>query len=135
MGGAFGLMLSNLEERLGQGEGFSPLVGEVRVTIARQLSEGRPPSIAAVARRLGASGRTLQRRLDACETSFQQQLASVRRTVANRLLANTKMDMVAIAMLLGFVEPNSFARAFRIWERTTPSRWRERQTATRARSN
>jgi AraC-like DNA-binding protein len=131
-GGAFALLLSGLEKRIGQGEGFSPFVGEVRVTIARQLSEGRRPSIAAVARRLGASSRTLQRRLDACETSFQQQLAGVRRTVANRLLANTEMDTVAIAMLLGFVEPNSFARAFRIWERTTPSRWRERQTATRA---
>ena len=27
-------------------------------------------------------------------------------------------------VLLGFAEPNSFARAFRTWERTTPLRWR-----------
>lgn len=43
-----------------------------------------------------------------------------------RLLANTDLDPVAISMLLGFTEPNSFSRAFRVWERTTPLRWRER---------
>jgi AraC-like DNA-binding protein len=128
-GGAFALVLDGLERRLAEGEGFSGLVGELRVAIARQLSEGRRPSIAAVARRLGASSRTLQRRLGECDTSFQQQLDEVRRTTANRLLANTELDAVAIAMLLGFVEPNSFFRAFRAWEHTTPSRWRERQAS------
>jgi AraC-like DNA-binding protein len=131
-GGAFALVLDGLEKRLAEGEGFSGLVGELRVAIARQLSEGRRPSIAAVARRLGASSRTLQRRLGECNTSFQQQLDGVRRTTASRLLANTELDAVAIAMLLGFVEPNSFFRAFRAWEHTTPSRWRERQASVQA---
>lgn len=125
-GGAFAHLLEGLEERLGTGEGFSALAGEVRVAIARQLSEGRRPSLAAVARRLAVSDRTLQRRLDECGTSFQRELAGVRRTTASRLLANTELDPVAIAMLLGFAEPNSFSRAFRAWERTTPLRWRER---------
>lgn len=49
--------------------------------------------------------------------------------MASRLLAATELDTVAIAMLLGFVEPNSFARAFRGWERTTPMRWREREAS------
>lgn len=128
-GGAFAHVLADLEQRLIDGAGFSGLVGEVRVTIARQLSEGRQPNIAAVARRLAVSSRTLQRRLDEGRTSFQQQLATVRRTTANRLLANTELDPIAIAMLLGFAEPNSFARAFRGWEQTTPLRWRERQGA------
>jgi AraC-like DNA-binding protein len=133
-GGAFAHVLEGLEERIAKGEGFSALVGEVRVAVARQLSEGRRPSIAAVARRLKVSSRTLQRRLDESKTSFQQQLAGVRRTTASRLLANTEFDTVAIAMLLGFVEPNSFARAFRAWERTTPLRWRERQIRDQPRS-
>lgn len=128
-GGAFARVLEGLEQRAAHGEGLSPLVAATRVAIARQLSEGLQPSIAAVASRLHLSSRTLQRRLDECETSFQQQLAAVRHTTATRLLANTVLDPVAIAMLLGFVEPNSFARAFRGWERTTPSRWRELQTA------
>ncbi len=131
-GGAFAHVLEGLEKRIAKGEGFSALVGEVRVAIARLLSEGRRPSIAAVARRLGVSSRTLQRRLNECKTSFQQQLASVRHTTASRLLANTELDTVAIAMLLGFVEPNLFARVFRAWERTTPLRWRDRQNSDQA---
>jgi len=126
-GGAFARVLDGLEKRLADGEGFCLFVGELRLAIARQLSEGRPPSLAAVARRLAISKRTLQRRLEEADTSFQGQLASVRRATAGRLLANTDLDTVAIAMLLGFAEPNSFARAFRGWERTTPSRWREHQ--------
>jgi AraC-like DNA-binding protein len=129
-GGAFAHVLQGLESRIASGEGFSALVGEVRVAIARQLSEGRPPGVAAVAHRLGASSRTLQRRLGESKTSFQQQLDGVRRTTASRLLAHTELDTVAIAMLLGFVEPNSFDRAFRAWEQTSPLRWRERQTRT-----
>lgn len=76
--------------------------------------------------------RALLRRLNECKTSFQQQLAGVRRTTASRLLANTELDTVAIAMLLGFVEPNSFARVFRSRERTTLLRWRERKTGSQA---
>ncbi|MET0255316.1 MAG: AraC family transcriptional regulator ligand-binding domain-containing protein [Luteibacter sp.] len=131
-GGAFARVLEGMERRLEQGEGFPPLVGAVRVAIARQLSEGRPSVIAEVARRLDTSGRTLQRRLGACGTSFQQQLDAVRRATASRLLAHTELDDVAIAMLLGFAEPNSFARAFRAWERTTPSRWREHHAVHRS---
>ena len=63
--GAFSRLLADLEHRITQGEGLTPIVGEVRIAIARQLSEGRRPGSAAVARRLGANPRTLQRRLDA----------------------------------------------------------------------
>lgn len=130
-GGAFSRILSGLEERLRSGEGFPALIGDVRVAIARQFSEGRRASLAGVARRLAASTRTLQRRLDDSGTSFHEQLAMVRRTTSTRLLANTDLDPVAISMLLGFAEPNSFARSFRAWERTTPLRWREQQDRTR----
>ena len=63
-------------------------------------------------------------------TAGRPRLPSIeRRTTATRLFANTELDTVAIAMMLGFAEPNSFAHAFRAWERTTPLRWRERQTS------
>lgn len=124
-GGAFGDLTCGLEKRLADGEGLPGLIGAVRVAIARQLSEGRPSSVSAVAGRLALSGRTLQRRLGECGTSFQLELDGVRRTTASRLLSNTTLDDVAIALLLGFAEPNSFSRLFRAWERTTPSRWRK----------
>jgi AraC-like DNA-binding protein len=72
------------------------------------------------------SSRTLQRRLGEERTSYQEQLDHVRRISACRLLANTELDPIDIAFLRGFEEPNSFARAFRAWERTAPIRWRER---------
>jgi len=97
------------------------------VAIARQLSAGRRSSVAAVAGRLNLSPRTFQRRLHELGTSFQEQLAGVRRTTAGRLLVATDLDAVAISMLVGFVEPNSFTRAFRHWERTTPTRWRDQR--------
>src|SRR5262249_5001762 len=40
------------------------------------------------------------------------------------LLEHTDLEPIDISFLLGFAEPNSFARAFRTWERTTPLRWR-----------
>lgn len=130
-GDAFTRILNDLDQQLAQGAGYPAQIAEVRTAIARQLREGRQPSIAAVAERFNVSKRTLQRRLDGYETSFQQQLAEVRRTIAARLLANTQFDPVAIAMLLGFAEPNSFTRAFRAWEQETPLRWRQQQTHAR----
>ena len=128
-GGAFESLIQGFEARIADGEGFSTLVGELRVAIARHLSEGRRPGVAEIARRLGLSSRTLQRRLDGSGTRFQEQLTFVRHTMASRLLANTDFDAIAISMLLGFEEPNSFARAFRAWEQTTPQRWRERRAS------
>lgn len=126
-GGAFANVLADAETGITEGAGLSMRVAQLRVAIARQLSEGRRASITEVACRLNVSSRTLQRRLEQAETSFQQQLSIVRRTMAGRLLANTDLDAIAIGMLLGFAEPNSFARAFRSWEQSTPLRWRERQ--------
>jgi AraC-like DNA-binding protein len=47
------------------------------------------------------------------------------------LLAATDLDAVAISMLVGFAEPNSFARAVRHWERTTPTLWRDQRIGER----
>lgn len=127
-GGAFARIVEGLEERLRSLAGYPVLIGDVRVAIARQLSEGRRPSLASVAQRLAVSARTLQRRLEEGGSSFHEQLTVVRHTTSTRLLANTEVDPVAISMLLGFAEPNSFARAFRAWEQTSPLRWREQQS-------
>jgi AraC-like DNA-binding protein len=126
---AFENLVADLEAKLAGGDGFASLLSNLRNAIAGQLSPGSEPGLAAVARRMNLSTRTLQRRLRESGTSFQEQLNTVRRTIAHRLLVNTDLDAVAIAMLLGFEEPNSFARAFRAWDRTTPMRWRQQRAA------
>jgi AraC-like DNA-binding protein len=98
---------------------------DVRVAIARHMGVDRP-TVHTVARRLHMSSRTLQRRLEAEHTSYQEKLDEVRNTTARRLLATTDLEIVEVAFLLGFEEPNSFARAFRGWEGVTPLRWRGR---------
>ncbi len=100
------------------------LVGDVRIAIARTIGAGTRPSIESIAQRLETSPRTLQRRLGDARTRFQDQLDDVRHVAARRLLEHTELAPIDIAFLLGFAEPNSFLRAFRTWERTTPLRWR-----------
>jgi AraC-like DNA-binding protein len=123
---AFSRVVPGLEAELVGRSRARSLRDEVRLAIARNMSSGARPTVHTVARRLHLSPRTLQRRLGEEKTSYQEQLDQVRRTSARRLLANTELDPVDIAFLLGFEEPNSFARAFRAWERTTPIRWRDR---------
>ena len=118
---AYAQLVPGLEARLAA---TRSLVGDVRIAIARTISAGTRPSIEAIAQRLDTSPRTLQRRLGDAHTTFQDQLDDVRRVAARRLLAHTELPAIDIAFLLGFAEPNSFARAFRTWERTTPLRWR-----------
>jgi AraC-like DNA-binding protein len=100
------------------------LVSDVRIAIARTISAGARPSVETIAERLATSPRTLQRRLGEARTTFHDQLDDVRHVAARRLLEHTELTPLDISFLLGFSEPNSFARAFRTWERTTPLRWR-----------
>ncbi|WP_225029551.1 AraC family transcriptional regulator [Xinfangfangia pollutisoli] len=119
----FEALVREMDLRLAEGQGLSQAAA-LRHALARLLSDGRPPTLASAASRLNVSRRTLQRQLLNEGTGFQQELAHVRRVVARRLLMQTQLDPVAIALLLGFSEPNSFVRRFRAWERTTPLRWR-----------
>ena len=118
---AYAELVPGLEARLAAKR---TLVGDLRIAIARTISAGARPSVDTVAQRLATSPRTLQRRLGEARTTFQHELEGVRRVAARRLLEHTELREIDIAFLLGFAEPNSFARAFRTWERTTPLRWR-----------
>jgi AraC-like DNA-binding protein len=100
------------------------LVDEVKASVARRMS-GERPSVEKVARDLALSPRTLQRRLGDLGLSYQQVLDDVRHHTALRLLRAKGLDVSEVAFLLGFEELNSFSRAFRGWEGTTPKRWRD----------
>ena len=101
------------------------LADDVREALSGTISGDRP-AIVKVARSLGMSVRTLQRRLGDLGTTYQELLDNVRYRSARRLLTNTDLGIIDIAFLLGFEEVNSFVRAFHVWEGTTPARWRAR---------
>jgi AraC-like DNA-binding protein len=96
---------------------------EVKLALRRLLA-GQRPSMRDVARELGLSGRTLQRRLADDGVSFQQVLADTRRELARHYLRQPAVDLSETAYLLGYDDPNSFFRAFHHWEGTSPGQWR-----------
>jgi len=103
------------------------LADDVRAAL-RQTICGERPAVEKVARSLGMSPRTLQRRLGELGTTYQKLLDEVRHRSARRLLANTDLAAAEVAFLLGFEELNSFTRAFHSWEGTTPMKWRATAT-------
>ncbi|MDC3961132.1 AraC family transcriptional regulator ligand-binding domain-containing protein [Polyangium jinanense] len=117
------VLVPSLDQKLAPLEQAS-FVEQVRVVVARRMS-GERPSIAKVARELSLSTRTFQRRLGELGVSYQHLLDEVRHHTALRLLRKDDVDVNEIAFLLGFDEVNSFTRAFRAWEGTTPKRWRD----------
>lgn len=85
------------------------------------------PVLDAVASRLFMSTRTLKRKLQQAQTSFQAELDAVRLDDARRLLGMSELGVEEIAGRMGFAEPASFTHAFRRWTGMTPSEWRSRR--------
>lgn len=99
---------------------------QVKAALKRILASGRP-ELADVARELGMSERTLQRRITEDGTNFRQLMLETRQEVVRHLLSEPSIEIEEIACLLGYEDTNSFYRAFRSWEGTTPARWRASQ--------
>jgi AraC-like DNA-binding protein len=117
------LIVPGLESALEKDGSSRTLADDVRSALHQGIC-GERPAVGKVAKLLGMSPRTLQRRLGELGTSYQKVLDDVRRRSARRLLANTDLGAGEVAFLLGFEELNSFTRAFHAWEGTTPTRWR-----------
>jgi AraC-like DNA-binding protein len=77
-----------------------------------------------VAKELGMSERTLQRRITDEGTTFRELLNETRRELARQYLGNELVEINEAAFLVGYEDPNSFYRAFRSWEGKTPAEWR-----------
>ncbi|MDC0720742.1 AraC family transcriptional regulator [Nannocystis bainbridge] len=122
------LLLPGLEVEPAANGQRRPLADEARLAMCRCMC-GERPSVEKVARDLRVSPRTLQRRLEAAGTNYQQLLDEVREQAARRLLTRTELDAGLVAFLLGFEELNSFTRAFQRWAGTTPTRYRAQARA------
>jgi AraC-like DNA-binding protein len=92
--------------------------------ILKRLLAGARPDVSAVARELGLSDRTLQRRIVDDGSTFRQLLLEARQDLAREYLNRPDIDVAEVAYLLGYEDSNSFYRAFRTWEGTTPSQLR-----------
>ncbi|MET0703607.1 MAG: AraC family transcriptional regulator ligand-binding domain-containing protein [Mycobacterium sp.] len=108
-----------LRRRLADLETPATTAARVRAALLEALPSGLA-SMDTIARKLAVSRRTLQRRIEAEGTTYQQILDNTRTDLARHYLENTAVSVGEIAFLLGFSEPNSFYRAFRVWTGTTP---------------
>jgi len=82
-----------------------------------------------VAHMLSMHRRTLNRRLRARGTTFQQLLDSVRCEVARQLLAHSQLPLDDIAESLGYAAASPFTRSFRRWTGSSPGDFRKRARA------
>lgn len=104
-----------------------PTLSPLRTRLASLIAERlRPlPTQAACARKLGMSGRTLQRRLVAEGSSFSAELDRVRESRARILLLDRSLSLSEIGWMLGFSDQSAFSRAFRRWAGGPPSSFRQ----------
>jgi len=92
--------------------------------IIRRLDRGEPRR-QDVAASLALTDRTLQRRLKAENTSFQQLLDDARRELARKYLADSRYALGQVAHMLGFADQSNFFRACRRWFGKPPAQLRE----------
>ncbi len=97
------------------------LQGLQQITL-KLLPEGRI-SLAAVARELACSERTVQRKLGHYRLSYQHLLDGVREQLALKYLQQTSLSLTEVSMLLGFSEQSAFNRAFKHWTGSTPGEY------------
>jgi AraC-like DNA-binding protein len=121
----FATVAPQLEAELAQALA-SKGIGEQVKGIVKRLLAGQRPGIEEVARELGTSSRTLQRRLAADGGTFQQLMQEARRELARHYLQHSSLELNETAYLLGYEDAHSFFRAFQQWEGDSPGEWRAR---------
>ncbi len=112
-----------LEQQRKAREEETDLLTQLGRHIASSLNIG-DASLEQVAKSLGMSQRSLQRRLAQHGLAFGNLVEEVRRSMAQAYLAHSNYTLIEIALLLGYAESSSFSRAFRRWLQLTPGEYR-----------
>lgn len=97
----------------------------VRTAIGNAVKDGEP-RVADVARAMGVSVRTLQRRLGESGVDYRALVDDIRHERSLRYLRDRRHTLSDVAYLLGYSEISAFSRAFRRWTGATPSDYRRR---------
>ncbi len=106
---------------------MTPHAARARAMIARMLRSGGCTQ-SELARALGLQERTLQRRLKAENTTFEELKDEARHDIAQSYLAQLNVPVSHIAELLGYAEASAFTRACRRWFGESPRDYRKRLT-------
>ncbi len=91
----------------------------------QQVIPGGHPTLATLAGHLDMSPRTLQRRLEQHDQTFQKLLDETRCQLALHYFRTGGDSLIDVTFLLGYSEQSAFQRAFRRWTGKTPGRYRK----------
>lgn len=96
--------------------------------VRQQISDAfpQPLKLEDAAKTLSLSPRTLQRRLKALGTHFQQEMDDVRKSTAEDYLRYSRSHLTEIAYFLGYQEQSSFNHAFKAWTGMNPGEYRRK---------
>ncbi len=112
-----------LREQKERGQEQNPL-NKISEAINENLKAGTA-TLDKVADTVGMSPRTLQRFLEAQDTTFRKLTENIRKSMASRYLGDTNLPMKEIAFLLGFSELSAFSRAVKLWFGVSPKALRQ----------
>jgi AraC-like DNA-binding protein len=103
------------------------LIEALRRALATRVAGG-DTRIAAVARHLAMTPRTLQRRLAEAGIAYHDLLDEMRRRTAQEHLEDSTLSIGEIAYLLGYSDRAAFHKAVRRWTGLTPQAYRARHS-------
>ncbi|MFG1489668.1 AraC family transcriptional regulator ligand-binding domain-containing protein, partial [Oceanospirillum sp. HFRX-1_2] len=113
---------------LGKSQNRTALTAQVRHLIREQiLTQGEAIRREEVARQLGLSLRTLQRKLGELDTNFQTLYDETRKELCFQLIRKGDLSFGEIAFQLGFSNQSAFQKAFKRWAGMPPSQYRQMQ--------
>ncbi|HQJ08175.1 MAG TPA: AraC family transcriptional regulator [Deltaproteobacteria bacterium] len=99
-----------LQARLRDDDDLTASIREIIIA-----SMGQIPHLPDVAKKLAMSSRTLRRRMQERNTTYQRILDEVRQELAKEYVAGTNLSVDQIAGRVGFSEAATFRKAFKKW--------------------
>ena len=99
-------------------------LSEIVNLICANLADGIP-ELEVIASRLGKTARQLRYTLKNKNTSFKQLVDASRKEMAIKHIADPMLQLVDVALLLGFSDQTTFHRAFKRWFGKSPGNYRK----------
>ena len=93
--------------------------------VIRQLLDTGTCTMNVVAEKLGLHSKSLQRALQAENTTFKELLNESRMQVAKFYLSNSEIELVHLTDILGYSDPSAFSRSFKKQHGVSPQHWRQ----------
>jgi AraC-like DNA-binding protein len=118
--------IAAVQEARSHAESANPLLRQLRNLLPEQTGFAK---LSEIARRLGVSERTLQRRLRAASTTFNAEVHSAKLAEAQKLMLSGGLNLTRIALDLGFASLQHFSAMFRKAHSESPSAWLRKRAA------